>query len=481
MGADDDGRDDIDDAAGSIGPLSTVPVFLRAKGRRVVIAGGSEAAAWKADLMASAEARVDVYAAEPCERLVRAHGQSRLSLHRRLWAPEDLESALIGVIDADSDEEAAAFRQAAHAGGAMANAIDRPAFCDVQFGAIVNRSPLVIGIATGGAAPVFAQALRARIETIAPAGFAAWARAARDWRADLAGRALSFQARRKFWERFAALAFSRPAGAPSDQDRATLLEAAESAQGAVEPGRGRVTLVGAGPGDPELLTLRAVRALQNADVVLFDDLISPAVLDFARREADRIDVGKRGYRASHKQNQISAQLVALASAGKNVVRLKGGDPMVFGRANEEIEALQAAGVEVEVVPGITAASGAAASLLASLTERDLARRVQFVTAHGRDGRLPDDLDWRAIADPKATTAVYMGVRTLRTFAERAMAAGLAAGTPAILVDRATYSDERAVAADISTIAQKAEQASPVGPCMLLIGAALARPAKTLRG
>ena len=171
-------------------------------------------------------------------------------------------------------------------------------------------------------------------------------------------------------------------------------------------------LVGAGPGDPELLTLRAVRALQSADVVLYDDLVAPGTLDLARREATKMPVGKRGYKPSCTQEDITALMISLAGEGRRVVRLKGGDPMIFGRAGEEIAALRAAGVEVEVVPGVTAASGAAASLGLSLTLRDTARRVQFVTAHARGGKLPDDFDWRALADPAATTAVYMGVATL---------------------------------------------------------------------
>ncbi|MCB1544962.1 MAG: uroporphyrinogen-III C-methyltransferase, partial [Rhodoblastus sp.] len=200
----------------------------------------------------------------------------------------------------------------------------------------------------------------------------------------------------------------------------------------------------------------------------------------ARREAEKLDVGKRGYRPSPGQPGISAKLVELAAAGKTVVRLKGGDPMIFGRATEEIEALQAAGLDVEVIPGVTAASGAAASLRASLTERDLARRVQYVTAHGRDGALPEDLDWRALADPGATTVVYMGVRTLSALVDKLQAAGLDPTTPAILVDRATWPDERRIVATLATIGPAVERAAPAGPCLLILGAALSRPAGRLQ-
>lgn len=459
--------------------LSSLPAFFRLSGRRCVVAGGSDSAAWKAELLASAGARVDVYAAEAGERLDRlAAGAQALELHRRAWTPADLVGALIAVADASSDEEARNFRDAARAAGAVANVVDRQAFCDFQFGSIVNRSPLVLGISTDGAAPVFGQALRARIETLAPAGFAAWARAAQEWRADIAARGLSFRARRKFWEGFAALAFARPDVPPTEADRLALLAAI--ADDVAEARRGKVILVGAGPGDPELLTLKAVRALQSADVVLYDDLVSPGVLDFARREAEKLDVGKRGYRYSPEQPTITAKLVGLAGAGKTVVRLKGGDPAIFGRATEEVEALQAAGLDVEIIPGVTAASGAAASLRASLTERDLARRVQFVTAHGRDGALPEDIDWRALADPRATTVVYMGVRTMRELTGKLVDAGLDPSTPAVLVDRATWPDERTIPATLQTIADATDRARPTGPCLLILGAALSGPVARLR-
>ena len=215
-----------------------------------------------------------------------------------------------------------------------------------------------------------------------------------------------------------------------------------------------------------------LRALQSADVVLYDDLVSPRVVEMARREAQRINVGKRGYKPSCTQEDISALIVSLALEGKRVARLKGGDPMIFGRANEEIAALRKAGIPVEVVPGVTSASAAAAGLLASLTERDLARRVQFITAHGRDGHLPKDLDWRALADPRATTAVYMGVKTLAELAERLIAEGLPPETPAAMVERASWPDERVLRSTIAQLGAVIAREKPKGPCLILIGAAI---------
>jgi len=237
--------------------------------------------------------------------------------------------------------------------------------------------------------------------------------------------------------------------------------------------RGSVTLVGAGPGDPELLTLRAVRALQEADVILVDNLVAPAILDFARREAKRMMVGKTGFGPSCKQDEINALMVALARAGKRVVRLKGGDPMIFGRAGEEIAACRAAGIPVEVVPGISAAQGAASRLGVSLTQRALARRVQYITAHGANGRLPADTDWASLADPATTTVVYMPKRTLAELAATAMAHGLAPDTPAVAVASATRPEQQVIGATIATIAERVAFAAPEGPVLVMIGRALA--------
>ena len=238
---------------------------------------------------------------------------------------------------------------------------------------------------------------------------------------------------------------------------------------------GFVHLIGAGPGDPELLTLKAVRALQSAEVVLYDDLVSPQVLDFARREAKKMLVGKTGYGPSCKQSDINGLMVQLALEGRRVVRLKGGDPMVFGRAGEEITACRAAGIPVEVVPGISSPQGVAATLVTSLTHRDHARRLQFVTAHARDGKLPKDLDFRALSDPAATTIVYMPRRTLAELVARLVEAGIDAQVPALAVFSATRPEQVVVSAPLTRLADEVERAVSAGasgPCLVLYGHAL---------
>jgi len=463
-----------------MGKLATLPVFLKLEGRRVVMVGGSEAVAWKAELFAAAGALVEVYALEPCEALAAlAAGHDHIEIKLRALAPEDLAGAAALIADAANDEEAATFHALARAVGLPVNVIDQPAWCDFQFGSIVERSPLVVAISTDGGAPVFGQMLRARIETLIPEGFRKWAQAAKDWRPRVSALNLDFRDRRRVWELFARRAFTHPERAPDEADLEALL--AEAAQaGAPQARRGSVVLVGAGPGDPELLTLKAVRALQSADVVLYDDLVLPGSVDLARREAQRLNVGKRGYKPSCTQEDITAMLVSLAREGKRVVRLKGGDPMIFGRAGEEIAALKAAGVDVEVIPGVTAASAAAASLQVSLTERAVARRLQFITAHARDGKLPEDLDWRALADEGATTAVYMGLKTLPPLVARLLAEGLASDTPAVIVERASWESERRIASTLTDLPATAASSGLVGPCLVLIGRALGGVSSSLR-
>ena len=451
--------------------LARLPVFFALNGRRVFIAGGNAAAAWKVELLAAAGARVDVYTTDPSDELLEAAvaaSPRSVAVHRQHWDFAAMEGCALAIGAFETNAEARQFQAAAQFAGVPCNVIDKPDYCDFSFGAIVNRSPLVVAISTDGAAPVFAQAVRSRIEAMLPAGFSRWAEAARSWRGAVKQSGLPFNGRRLFWQMFTRAALQSPNGEPSRADFDALME--QTTKQAPTAERGSVTLVGAGPGDPELLTLRAVRALQSADVILYDDLVSKEVLDFARREAKRMLVGKTGHGPSCKQSEINTLMVGLAASGRRVVRLKGGDPMIFGRAGEEIEACRKAGIAIEVVPGITAAQGAASRLGLSLTQRGAARRVQYLTGHGESGALPDDIDWRSVADPSATTVVYMPKKTLRAFVDHALAAGLNPATPALAVANATRPEEQTIAA---TISELAEAPLPDGPTIVMIGSVCA--------
>jgi uroporphyrin-III C-methyltransferase / precorrin-2 dehydrogenase / sirohydrochlorin ferrochelatase len=449
-----------------IGPLARLPTFFALEGKRVVVVGSSQAAIWKAELLSAAGARVDVFSpdrSDSLDALAAAPPVGAVIVHERRWTPADLAGASLAVSECADDAAAAQYAAAARAAGVPVNVIDRPAFCDFSFGAIVNRSPLVIGISTDGAAPVLGQAIRSKIEALIPKGFTRWADAAHNWRPRVQALALSFRGRRTFWEKFTDRAIAAPDRAPGEADLEALLRPTSA------PEAGSVVLVGAGPGDPELLTLRAVRALQSADVILFDSLVSGEILDFARREAKKMLVGKTGHAPSCRQDDINALMVSLAKAGRHVVRLKGGDPMIFGRADEEIAACRAAGIAVEVVPGVTAAQAAAGRLKVSLTRRAEARRVQYITGHGRDGKLPDDIDWASLADPAVTTAVYMPTRTLPDLIAKALNAGLDPATPAVAVAHATRDDERIIGGTIAELPVLLAAQASTGPVVVMIG------------
>ncbi len=313
MSAVEDGRDPSPALPPRMQALARLPIFLALDSKRAVIAGNGAPVAWKAELLSAAGAHVAVFAELPCEELRAVAAQAAratIVLQQRPWRIEDFADAAVAVGGFDDEAEAERFAGAARAAGVPVNVIDRPAYCDFSFGAIVNRSPLVIGISTDGAAPVFGQAIRSRLEAMIPRGFARWAEAARHWRKAVQSSGLSSSGRRRFW-------------------RAS--------------------------GDPELLTLRAVRALQSADIILIDDHLSPDMLDFARREAKTVLVGKTG--RFYQQDEINALMVALAKAGGRVVRLKGGGSSMFGRAAEEVAACRGAGLAVEVVPGVTVGRG----------------------------------------------------------------------------------------------------------------------------
>lgn len=444
---------------GRIAPLATLPLFFGLRDRPVLVIGGSAAAAWKAELLLAAGARVtviDEVLAPDTRQLLEAQGALR---HRgRTWRDSDLERVVLVVADVDSEEEADRLFTAAQAHGVPCNVIDQPAFCDFTFGSIVNRSPVVVGISTAGAAPVLGQAIRRRIEALLPRTLGAWAMRAAELRRAVTDRIGDAAGRRRAWARFAERALS---GAPVDKAGDLLLDRAPAAGG-------RVTLVGAGPGDAELLTLKAVRALQAADVVLFDALVSDDVLDLARREARRMLVGKRGHRPSCRQEDINETMLTLARQGHHVVRLKSGDPMIFGRAGEEIAALRDAGITVDIVPGITTALAAAAELGVSLTHRDMAQSLQFVTGHARNGELPDDVDWRALANGKTTLMVYMGGRTAPELGRRLMAAGLPAAIPVAVLTSVSRPEQRTCRTTVAALAAGGSRIDE-GPVLIGIG------------
>ncbi|WMT88890.1 siroheme synthase CysG [Pelagibacterium sp. 26DY04] len=442
-----------------MGALDCLPVFFDLKGKRVLVAGGEEPAAWKAELLAAAGAQVEVHADHPCADMQALATRGAVTVAENHWRHAQWQGLAMAVGDCE-EEEAEAFVAMAREHGVPVNVIDKPEHCQFQFGAIVNRSPLVVGISTNGAAPILGQAVRRRIETLLPETLSQWARLAQKLRGQVLERLKPGAERRALWERFADLSFSGQA--PAGDERALL----DDARGAPQ---GRVTLVGAGPGDAEYLTIKAVRALQSADVILFDDLVSDEVLELARREAKRILVGKRARRESCRQEDINALMLELASKGRHVVRLKSGDPMLFGRAGEEIAALADHGIPVTVIPGISAAFALAAELGVSLTHRDCAQSVRFVTGHARDGELPRNLDWRALADPATTHVYYMSGRTAPQIAENLIAHGMDEDTPVVVATNVGRSGKAVIRCTLSQLPGKMARQEFSGPVLTGIG------------
>ena len=421
-----------------LAPLSVLPVFYKLEGKCALVVGGDDAAAWKAELLAAAGAKVRVVAptlSSDFQHLVDA-SEGSYQVVARSWCADDVEDCTLAIGSFADEREAKRFTDAARACGTPVNVIDDPKYCDFQFGSIVNRSPVVVGVSTDGAAPAIAQLIRSKIETLLPASIADWAKTAKELRGSLREKMPDTKRRISFWREFAEAAFSKPASEISE----FCASFTANRDSGVYPSIGKVTLVGAGPGDAGLLTLNALRALQAADVILFDDLVSDEVLDLSRREAKRMLVGKRGGRASCRQDDINETMLRLARQGKNVVRLKSGDPMIFGRAGEEIEMLEEAGVTVDVVPGVTSAIAAAARLKTSLTHRDCAQGVKFVTGHSRDGKLPS-IDWKACADKETTLLVYMGARTAPLLAERLLSEGAKPATPVVIMSAVSRPNE----------------------------------------
>jgi uroporphyrin-III C-methyltransferase/precorrin-2 dehydrogenase/sirohydrochlorin ferrochelatase len=440
------------------------PVFLDLRGRSIVVSGAGEVAVAKLRLLLKTEARIEVYGAEPVDEVVGWAREGRLWLFPRPLEAADAAGAalLYGANgNAEADARAAAIGRAA---GALVNIVDNLEDSDFITPAIVDRDPVTVAIGTEGAAPVLARKIKAEVEAMLPATLGRLTRLGQGFRARV--EALDSRARRAFWTRFYFERGPRAFEAGEAAVEATL--EAMLAEGEA-PRQGVVHLVGTGPGDPELLTLRARRLLHEADVMIHDRLVPQPILELARREATIIEVGKKAYGPSWKQADINALIVRHAAAGATVVRLKGGDPAVFGRLDEEVEALEAAGIGFSIVPGITSASAAAAAIGQSLTKRGRNSSFRILTGHDVDGFA--EHDWRDLARPGATAAVYMGGKAATFLRGRLLMHGAPADTPVTAVENASRPDQRVIATTLIALPAALAAADPEGPVMILYGLA----------
>jgi uroporphyrin-III C-methyltransferase / precorrin-2 dehydrogenase / sirohydrochlorin ferrochelatase len=446
-----------------------LPVFLDLTSGAVVLVGSGEPAVNKLRLLGAAGARVRWYvdgAEAAGARAIAAELRADIATADPLVADWSDATAIFSAAGRPLDDAVAARARSARI---PVNVVDRPDLSTFIMPAIVDRGDVVVAIGTGGAAPVLARRLRERIEALLPARIGELARLMQRYRERVAVRIAAFAERRRLWERVVdgPIAGAVYAGRLHEAE-AALIDTIDARQ---DNKSGTVFLVGAGPGDPDLLTLRALHALQDADVVFYDELVTPAILDRARRDAERVFVGKRRGQPGIGQDEINRRLVAAARAGKHVVRLKSGDPFVFGRGGEELEYLRDADVPAIVVPGITAGLGCAAEIGLPLTFRNEATRLSFVTAHRADEAAA--IDWTGLADAQTTVVVYMGLTSAAAVRDGLIAAGRDPATPAAVLARGTRPDAQAAVGQLDELSALAAAAGE-GPALLVIGEVVAR-------
>lgn len=451
--------------------MDFLPLFFDVKHKPCLVVGGGEIAVRKASLLKRAGAHITVVACELSADIKALLPEAHHELQTKAYESDDLQGKLLVIAATDNTALNTQISADAQARGTPVNVVDMPALCTFILPAIIDRSPIVIGVSSGGQSPVLARLVRSRLESTIPASFGRLGKLVGRYRARAKEQFTNIEQRRMFWENvlngtIAEAVFS------GDETRAeNMLEAQFQKTKPDEFTQGEVYLVGAGPGDPDLLTFKALRLMQQADVVLYDRLVSPAILDMVRRDAQRIYVGKRSNNHVVPQEKINQYLVDLALEGHRVCRLKGGDPFIFGRGGEEIDKLAEHGINFQVVPGITAASGCAAYSGIPLTHRDYAQSVRFVAAHLKAGSA--DLDWQHLAQERQTLVFYMGLLALPRICEQLIAHGMKADTPAALIQQGTTEHQRIFRGTLSNLADNVQQYKIKPPTLIIVGGVVA--------
>ena len=443
--------------------MDYLPIFCRLDNKPVLLVGGGEVAERKARLLLDAGAQLTVVAPELDPELAELAANGSIEWLAGEFAPAQLAGKWLVVAATDRREVNALVYQSANQARIFANVVDDPKRSSFIMPSIIDRSPLMVAISSGGKAPVLARLLREKLEALLPQHLGAVAAFAGSLRERVKARFASMGERRRFWERL--LGADRLGQALARGDGASAHQLADSLFAEESQTGGEVVLVGAGPGDPGLLTLHALRQMQQADVVVYDRLVSDEVMALVRRDAKRIFVGKQAGNHCVPQEGINQLLLDEAKKGQRVVRLKGGDPFIFGRGGEELETLVGSGIGFQVVPGITAASGCAAYAGIPLTHRDHAQSVRFVTAHGKGGAR--DLDWPLLAKDKQTLVFYMGLSSCATIREQLLTHGKGGDTPVALIERGTQPSQRVIR---GTLDQLPELAAGVeSPALIMVG------------
>ena len=446
--------------------MDFLPVFLDIRNKTCLVIGGGEVAARKVSALLHAGAHVSVVATELIETLKDAQTRAEIQYIAEPFHPKLLDNAALVIAASDDFSTNQLVSSAAQARNIPVNVVDHPALCTFIMPSIVDRSPLLIAISSSGQSPVLARLLRAQLETWIPSAYGRLAQIAGKFRHQVKAHFKHAENRRIFWEKMLQGSFTERILAGKEQAAEDyLLQSLQYEKD--EPPSGEVYLVGAGPGNPDLLTFRAMRLMQQADVVIYDRLVSADILDLVRRDATRIYAGKERSHHTMEQESINQLLVRLAQEGKRVLRLKGGDPFIFGRGGEEIETLASHRIPFQVVPGITAASGVAAYAGIPLTHRDHAQSCIFVTGHLKNDTI--DLDWPTLARPNQTIVIYMGLLGLPILCEQLIHHGLAADTPAAIIQQGTTPRQKIITGTLRTLPEAAEEAKLQAPTLIIVG------------
>lgn len=447
--------------------MKYLPIFYDLSIRPCLVVGAGEIAARKVRQLRKAEASVIVVAPEICKELKELAENKEIEYINEKFSEEILNDKML-VIAATSDEDVnRKISEVAKAQNTPVNVVDNPDLCSFIMPSIVDRDPVQIAISTGGASPVLARLLRARLETLIPASYGRLAQLMARFRGHVKQRYPKMQERRRFWEHILQGPVAEMIYAGQDSEALDALEKIIEKEEPVIDKTGEVYLVGAGPGDPDLLTFRALRLMQQAEVVLYDRLVAPEIVDLCRKDAERIYVGKKRDQHALPQTEITQLLVDLAKQGKRVLRLKGGDPFIFGRGGEEIELLTAENIPFQVIPGITAASGCASYAGIPLTHRDYAHTCVFIAGHLKDGSM--DLNWDTLIQPRQTIAVYMGVMGLEALCRELIERGMSEQMPAALIQQGTTHKQKVYIGNLGTLPGFPKQNDIKPPTMIIIG------------
>ncbi len=442
------------------------PLFLKLTNQPCLVVGAGDVAARKIEILKKTGAHITVITEEVGEAVSIMQAPLNLTIKLKSFDEEDVKGMRLVVSATDDRLTNERVASAAKASAIPVNVVDNPDLCSFIFPAIVDRSPLMIAVSSGGSSPVLARTLRAKIESMIPASYGRLAQFAEDFRQKVKQQIKQAPQRRIFWENIlrghvAELVLT---GKTEEAEREFNLQLQSAAQPET---KGEVYLIGAGPGDPDLLTFKALRLMQQADVVLYDRLVSEQILEMARRDAEKIYVGKRRSHHSLPQESINELLANLALSGKRVARLKGGDPFIFGRGGEEIETLMQRGIPFQVVPGITAATGCASYAGIPLTHRDHAQSCTFVTGHLKDGSI--NLNWKQLAAPNQTVVIYMGLVGLQQICQSLIENGCPANHPIAIVQQGTTSNQKVITGNLSDISQKVELDDIKPPTLIIVG------------